>query len=182
MPVGHLSSRPRPLGAIGRVQCHRGANERCERLFINLVASHGNRWHACGIAFEAWNEEAPKGLPARRHLAKVIFHDILMRLHPCRSFQRVMPTGRPLLRPLRVFLHETSDRAEYLPANHSSSLSCRIDQLRRVLRFLPSSRSFSSSWLLMRSSWLLVLSSRFVVARPSPDGKQQLCVIRRSPA
>jgi hypothetical protein len=54
--LDRLCSRPRPLGGRGRVQCHRGANKRPQRLFINLVALMEIDGTP-GVAFEAGVEE-----------------------------------------------------------------------------------------------------------------------------
>src|SRR2546426_8501673 len=77
-----LWSLLRADGASGssrrRVQCHGGANERLERLFINLVALMEIDGTP-GVAFEAGVEEAGR-VRKRSALGEGHFDDILVRL------------------------------------------------------------------------------------------------------
>src|ERR1700736_2829901 len=61
-----------------RVQCHGGANERLQRLFINFVALMEIDGTS-GVAFEAGVEEARRVLQ-RGALGEGHLHDILVRL------------------------------------------------------------------------------------------------------
>src|SRR5271163_4576781 len=78
IPVGRLSTRPRPLGGCGRVQCHGGANERLERLFIDLVALMEIDGTP-GVPFEAGVEEASRVLQPSA-VGEGHLHDVLVRL------------------------------------------------------------------------------------------------------
>src|ERR1700730_4841307 len=180
-----LWSLLRADGASGslhrRVQCHGDANERLQRLFINLVALMEIDCTP-GVAFEAGVEEARRVLQ-RGALGEGHLHDIFVRLtgadhsgvRPHRN-----PSPLPLLDHFGVgLLDENSDPSERLAPPITQLLDSRIYQLRgsvsfssfpssshlsaereRLLLFLPSNRSPSSSWLLSLSSWLLSLARR----------------------
>ena len=79
------------------VQCHSGANERLQRLFINLVALMEIDGTP-GVAFEAGIEEGLKG-PPTRPFAKVIFTTFLyvssVQMIPVRPHRN--PSPLPLL-------------------------------------------------------------------------------------
>src|SRR3977135_1959726 len=103
------------------VQCHGGANERLQRLFINLVALMEIDGTP-GVAFAAGVEEARRVLQ-RGALGEGQLHDILVRftgaddsgVRPHRN-----PSPLPLLDPFGVGLpDETSDPSEHLPPPHT---------------------------------------------------------------
>src|SRR5688572_31493125 len=121
-----------------RVQRHGGANERLQRLFIDLVALveiDGTP----GVAFEAGVEEAGRVLQ-RGALGEGHLHDSLVRLagaddsgmRPHRN-----PSPLPLLHHFGVgLLDESSDPSERLPTPITQLLDSRIYQLRgRVSSF-----------------------------------------------
>src|SRR6267142_6922993 len=121
-----------------RVQCHGGANERLQRLFINLVALieiDGTP----GVTFEAGVEEACRVLQ-RGALGEGHLHDILVRLTRC-DHSGVRPSRNPSPLPLLDhfgvgLLDETSDPSERLAPPITQLLDSRIDQLRgRVFSF-----------------------------------------------
>src|ERR1700681_2416616 len=121
-----------------RVVCHGGANERLQRLFINLVALMDIDG-APGVAFEAGVEEACRVLQ-RGALGEGHLHDILVRLagaddsgvRPHRN-----PSPLPLLDHFGVgLLDEDSDPSERLAPPTTEFLDSRIYQPRgRVSSF-----------------------------------------------
>src|SRR5438552_4027392 len=121
-----------------RVQCHGGANERLQRLFINLVALMEIDGTP-GVAFEAGVEEARRVLQ-RGALGEGHLHDILVRLtgadnsgvRPHRN-----PSPLPLLDHFGVgLLDENSDPSDRLAPPITQLLDSRIYQLRgRVSSF-----------------------------------------------
>src|SRR5713101_8957364 len=130
------------------VQCHGGANERLQRLFINLVALMEIDGTP-GVAFEAGVEEAgrvlQRGALGERHL-----HDMLVRLtgadhsgvrphrNPRHRVRRLSPFQ--LLDHLGVgLLDENSDPRERLALPITQLLDSRIYQMR--------GRGFSFSFL-----------------------------------
>src|SRR6202521_5818663 len=98
-----LWSRLRADGASGsshrRVQCHGGANERLQRLFINLVALMEIDGTP-GVAFEAGVEEARRVLQ-RGALGEGHLHDILVRLTGAEN-SGVRPHRNPSPLPLQI--------------------------------------------------------------------------------
>src|SRR6202047_3261889 len=137
-----LWSLLRADGASGslhrRVQCHGDANERLQRLFINLVALMEIDCTP-GVAFEAGVEEARRVLQ-RGALGEGHLHDILVRLtgadhsgvRPHRN-----PSPLPLLDHFGVgLLDENSDPSERLAPPITQLLDSCIYQLRgRVSSF-----------------------------------------------
>src|SRR6266516_3259968 len=116
----------------GRVPCHGGANERLQRLFIDLVALMDIDGTS-GVAFEAGVEEAARVLQ-RGALGEGHLHDILVRLagaddssvRPHRN-----PSPLPLLDHVGVgLLDENSDPSERLAPPITQLLDSRIYQLR----------------------------------------------------
>src|ERR1700716_396586 len=131
-----LWSLLRADGASGsshrNVQCHGGANERLQRLFINLVALMEIDGTP-GVAFEAGVEEARRVLQ-RGALGEGHLHDILVRLtgadnsgvRPHRN-----PSPLPLLDHFGVgLLDENADPSERLAPPITQLLDSRIDQPR----------------------------------------------------
>src|SRR5205807_8032135 len=119
------------------VQCHGGANERLQRLFIKLLALMEIDGTP-GVAFEAGVEEAARVLQ-RGALGKGHLHHSLVRLtgadhsgvRPHRN-----PSPLPLLDHFGVgLLDETSDPSERLAPPITQLLDSRIDQLRGRLAF-----------------------------------------------
>src|ERR1700716_1502697 len=131
-----LWSLLRADGASGsshrNVQCHGGANERLQRLFINLVALMEIDGTP-GVAFEAGVEEARRVLQ-RGALGEGHLHDILVRLtgaddsgvRPYRN-----PSPLPLLDHFGVgLLDESSDPSKRLAPPITQLLDSRIYQPR----------------------------------------------------
>src|SRR5437773_5330304 len=115
-----LWSLPRADGASGRslrrVQCHGGANERLQRLCINLVALMEIDGTP-GVAFEAGVEEARRVLQ-RGALGEGQLHGALVRLTGADDsgvLPHRDPSPLPLLDHLGVgLLDEHSDTSEHL--------------------------------------------------------------------
>src|SRR6202030_880723 len=137
-----LWSLLRADGASGsshrRVQCHGGANERLQRLFINLVALMEIDCTP-GVAFEAGVEEACRVLQ-RRALGEGHLHDILVRLAGA-DYSGVRPHRNPSPLPLLDhfgvgLLDENSDPSERLAPPITQLLDSRIYQLRGRVSFL----------------------------------------------
>src|SRR6266849_10017961 len=131
-------SRPRPLAGLGRVQRHGGANERLQRLFINLVALMEIDG-APGVAFEAGVEEAARVLQ-RGALGEGHLHDSLVRLTGADDagvLPHRNPSPLPLLDHFRVgLLDESSNPSERIASPIFQLLDSRIYQLRgRVSSF-----------------------------------------------
>src|SRR5258705_7209961 len=115
-----------------RVQCHGGANERLQRLFINLVALMEIDGTP-GVAFEAGVEEACRVLQ-RGALGKGHLHDILVRLTRA-DYSGVRPHRNPSPLPLLDhfgvgLLDENSDPSERLAPPITQLLDSRVDHLR----------------------------------------------------
>src|SRR6476620_12569588 len=133
------------LGADGasgrshrRVQRHGGANERLQRLFINLVALVDVD-RAPDVAFKAGVEEARRVLQ-RGALGESQLHDTLVRLAGADDagvLPHRNPSPLPFLGPLGVgLLDEISDSRERLAPPVTQLLDSRIDQRsRRVTSF-----------------------------------------------
>src|SRR5258705_2104974 len=116
-----------------RVQCHGGANERLQRLFINLVALMEIDGTP-GVAFEAGVEEACRVLQ-RGALGEGHLHDVLIRLTGADD-TRVRPNRNPSPLPLLDhcgvgLLDENSNSSERLAPPITQLLDSRIDQPRR---------------------------------------------------
>ena len=92
-----LCSRPRPLGGRGRVQGHSGANERFERLFINLVTLMEID-STPGVTRETRVEEARRVFQ-RGALGEGHLHDRFVRLTGA-DYSRVRPHRNPSPLPL----------------------------------------------------------------------------------
>src|ERR1700716_363074 len=137
-----LWSLLRADGASGsshrNVQCHGGANERLQRLFINLVALMEIDGTP-GVAFEAGVEEARRVLQ-RGALGEGHLHDILVRLTGA-DYSGVRPHRNPSPLPLLDhfgvgLLDENSYPSERLAPPITQLLDFRIYQLRgRVSSF-----------------------------------------------
>src|SRR5438105_12214159 len=159
------SSRPlwsllRADGASGssprNVQCHGGANERLQRLFINLVALMEIDGTP-GVAFEAGVEEAGRVLQ-RGALGEGHLHDLLVRLTGADDsgvLPHRNPSPLPLLDHFGVgLLDETSDPSERLAPPITQLLDSRIDQLRGRGSSFPSFEPLLPFFIVMSlSSW-----------------------------
>src|SRR5262245_37974337 len=210
-PVSQRSSSAlwsllRADGASGRsprrVQCHGGANERLQRLFINLVALMEIDGTP-GVAFEAGVEEARRVLQ-RGALGEGHLHDILVRLTGA-DYSGVRPHGDPAPLPLLDhlvvgLLDEKSNPSERLAPPITQLLDSRIDQARgrgSSCSFLraalclhgccPSPRprsslgpkwTLGSSDLIVASHWLLTFVRRAIRWLASPTRRPELRRVR----